>query len=62
MQYQFLYNEPIKTKHTRKYEMQGSHNDMTEKFTSKGRDKETRNFAKKDRQFRDKRRNRHQDA
>lgn len=41
--------------------MQGSYRDTVEKFTSKGKDSNTRQLHKNDRQFRDRRRNRHND-
>lgn len=41
--------------------MQGSHRDMIEKFQGKARDNSKQNSNKQSRQFRDKRRNRHED-
>ena len=61
------YTYPIKTKQhipkVRRYNMQGSFGDAVERFSgAKKHDSEKAQHNKKDRQWRDKRRNRHQDA
>ena len=53
---------PSKRNNTRKYEMQGSHRDMMEKFAGKQKDNSKRSENKASRQNRDQRRNRHPDA
>jgi hypothetical protein len=63
---QFRYNYPIKTKHhnqtVRRYTMQGSFGEATERFRGKQQDTSKSKENRKERNFRDKRRNRHQDA
>ena len=63
----FCYHSHIKTKQhkpkVRRHNMQGSFGDAQERFSgAKKRDSEKTQHNKKDRQWRDKRRNRHQDA
>jgi hypothetical protein len=61
------YTYPIKTKQhkpkVRRYNMQGSFGDAQERFRGgKKKDNEQAKFNKKDNEFRNRRRNRHQDA
>ena len=61
------YTYPIKTKQhqpkVRRYNMQGSFGDATERFRGgKKKDNAQAKFHKKDNEFRNRRRNRHQDA